>query len=208
MNKLPPTRSAAVQICALSVSKYFGSGISIVTQKIIKRISAVIAAIALFSTHTHLAYASSTVPHQAEVYDVAFSRVGCAKRELMWQDIYILSLYESENDQKAQMLRMDVVYEGDMPDGMPKDWWPELLQVTTRDIVELIDASFGQLKTNDIIQFAYMPSTDESLIFVNNAPVVNSAGGGLYQVIKGMWFGEKPISSKIKKSILGGSCAV
>lgn len=194
-------------MCALTVAdNFFGSGISNVTHRIFKQASALFATIVLISTHAQFAQASAVVPHQAQVYDVAFNRVGCAKRELMWQDIYILSLYESEND--AQMLRMDVVYGGDMPEGMPKDWWPELLKVAPETTVQQIDASFGTLKQHDIIEFAYLPETDESMIFVNTVPTVSVVGSGLYQIIKEMWFGEDPISSKIKKNILAGSCAV
>ena len=126
----------------------------------------------------------------------------------MWTDIYILSLYESPGDSTAQFVRMDVVYEGNMPNGMPDDWRPVLLQVASNVVVDSIDAAFSLLKTDDVIQFAYAPSTDQSVILVNDQPLIQHSGEGLYQAIKGMWFGDKPISKKIKQRILAGTCTV
>jgi hypothetical protein len=153
-----------------------------------------------------MALAAPVIPLQAFIKETAFERIGCGMRKLLWQEVYILCLYTGPGS--ASMLRMDIVYEGDMPDGMPDDWQPHLKKVISEETIDLIDASFGRLDTGDIVQFAYLPETQESAMLVNDQAQVSVPGMELYSSIQARWLGDKPISNKLKKTIVNRDCEI
>jgi len=161
---------------------------------------------------------AQSIPVRSELQQVAFQRVGCGLREMMWRDIYVLSLYNGVYDgsfdgaydgvETARMLRMDVVYDGDMPPGIPDDWRPSLSKVVSQAEIDTIDAAFSKLAKGDVVQFTYIPKTDESYVLVNREVRLGTVGNGLYETIQAMWLGDKPISDKIKRNIEQRVCDV
>ena len=150
--------------------------------------------------------ARAEIPTRAFVQDTAFERVGCGMRRLLFSDIYILCLYDGPSS--ASMLQMDIVYEGDMPDGIPDDWRPHLIEVISDETIARINASFAQLSTGDIVQFAYLPLAHLSALLVNGEVKVSNPGMELYDTVQAMWLGDEPISKRLKKNILGHACDV
>lgn len=150
--------------------------------------------------------AGETVPQSLVFDDLHFHRVGCARRELLWQDIYVLSLYSGPKS--ARLLRMDVVYGGHMPDGLPKDWRPALLKVISQKTFDTFNEAFANLQKGDSVTFTYLPGPDKSQVLVNNQPKVEVPGIALYDTIQNMWLGQDPISKRMKNEILGNVCNV
>jgi len=146
------------------------------------------------------------VPDNLQMGNIGFERVGCSMRQLMWKEIYILSLYSSPS--AARMLRMDVVYGGDMPDGMPDDWRPKLLKVVSEETIDSFDEVFASLQQGDSVEFAYLPEPGESTVRVNGHDQLQVPGLDLYDTLQSMWLGENPISKRIKRDILNNICEV
>lgn len=149
---------------------------------------------------------ADTVPTRSEWQQFAFERVGCGLREIFFKDVYVLSLYRG--DLSAQMLRMDVVFDGDMPSGIPDDWRPPLSRVISQAEISAFNDAFTKLNKGDVVQFAYIPTADESYVLLNGDVRLGTPGPGLYDTVQGMWLGEDPISSKIKRNIENRVCDV
>ena len=146
------------------------------------------------------------VPSNLQMGNIGFERVGCAMRQLMWKEIYVLSLYSSPS--AARLLRMDVVYDGDMPDGMPDDWRPKLMKVVSKETIDNFDKVFSSLERGDSVEFAYLPEASESTVRVNGQTELQVTGLGLYDTLQAMWLGDEPISKSIKRDILNNVCEV
>ena len=104
-------------------------------------------------------------------------------------------------------MRLDVVYDGELPNRMPNDWHRRLNKIVSKRVLEQIDAAFAAIKTGDALQFGYLPQTKESILLLNQTVRLEVQGNGLYEAVKAIWLGDDPVLPHLKTSILAGSCS-
>lgn len=130
--------------------------------------------------------------------------VGCATRSLFFQDIYELALFDGPG--ATESIVMKVVHDGSLPGGLPKDWPPKLRQSISDDIIEEIDTAFALIRPGSDVEIVYNAPQDRSQLVIDGTTAVDVADATTYSAIRAMWFGDDPVSGKLKRRILDGQC--
>ncbi|MBB4659232.1 chalcone isomerase family protein [Parvularcula dongshanensis] len=155
-------------------------------------------------TGTLAAAPSSTAPAEDPLVTEGFDRVGCARRSILFMDLYDLSLFQREDG--ASVIVMDVVHDGDLPKGLPSDWRPKLATRIDRQTIDRIDAAFGMIEPHSRVEIAYAPEANSSTMIIDGRPAVEVRQRATYDAISDMWFGDDPIDEGVKDDILAGKC--
>ncbi len=139
------------------------------------------------------------------VHAAGYDLVGCAKRSVLWHDLYNLALFERDG---GELIVMEVLHEGEMPDGLPDDWPPKLARTLDEDTIAQIDRAFALIRPQSRVEIAYLPGPDRTEIAVDGIALMVLPERATFDAISDMWFGEEPISKGLKAEILGGECAL
>ena len=158
--------------------------------------------------------AGVTVPPTETVQGRQLRLVGCASREMLWMNLYALSLYlpRPMDDASAilgesmpKLLRLDVTYDGRVPNGLPEDWASRLREEVSREFLRTLRGLYNDLRGGDTVRIAYVPGEGTTLS-VNGRTVVSRPGGALMDSMLELWIGQDPVSGDVKRLLLSGSC--
>jgi hypothetical protein len=159
--------------------------------------------------------AGVTLPPTESVQGRQLWLAGCAVRESLWMELYAVSLYLPQgtpteagrilDDGTTKMLRLDVTYDGRVPDGLPQDWARQLRDEVSRDFVRTLRNQYNRLKAGDTVRISYVPSQGTTLS-VNGDTVTTRPGGEVMDGMLGLWIGRDPVSGNMKRLLLSGSC--
>ena len=160
--------------------------------------------------------AGVTLPPAEAVQGRQLRLAGCAVRESLWMELYAVSLYLPPgvpgtdpgrilDGGTAKLLRLDVTYDGRVPDGLPEDWAQRLRDEVGREFMRTLRNQYNQLKGGDTVRIAHVPG-EGSTLSVNGRVVASRPGSDLMDSMLGLWIGRDPVSANIKRLLLSGSC--
>ncbi len=139
---------------------------------------------------------------------------GCGLREVLWYDVYAIGLYLAvspiEPDRirrpdQAKLIRIEVLFDGDMPEDLPSEWRTHLDEILRRDVFKTFRELYRELKTGDRVTLAYTPAHGTS-VRLNGEPEIKSAGHGVMDALLELWLGPKPVSKNLRRLLLSGKC--
>lgn len=158
--------------------------------------------------------AGVTLPASAEVDGRRLRLGGCAVREMWWMDLYTLAMYVPDapidvatmlQPGTPKLVRMDVVYDGEVPGGLPEDWRDRLREEVSREFLRTLQDLYGDLKGGDTVAVAYAPDRGTTLA-ENGEQVAAKPGHGTMEAMLRLFVGRDPVSENMKRLLLQGSC--
>ncbi len=141
---------------------------------------------------------------------------GCGLREVMWVDLYFVAFYleqplrlhrQIRSRDVAKAVRVDIVFDGRIPEQMPEEWRSRLVDVLSRDLVRDLQNLFAELVTEDSLTVSYVPDAGESRVRFNGDVVQSYAGPELIDGLLALWIGPDPVSRNLRRLLLAGECA-
>lgn len=139
---------------------------------------------------------------------------GCGLREVLWQDAYAIGLYLAgspvEPDRirrpdQAKLIRIEVLFDGDIPEDLPSEWRTHLDEILRRDVLKTFRDLYRELKTGDRVTLAYTPAHGTS-VRLNDESEIKSAGHEVMDAFLELWLGPKPVSKNLRRLLLSGKC--
>lgn len=158
--------------------------------------------------------AGVTLPPTETVGSAQLQLVGCSAREKLWMDLYAVSLYlpremasvaRMTDDGVPKLVRLDVTYDGKVPDGLPSEWKQRLREHVSQEFLQTLEAHYNTLRGGDTVRVSYTPGGGTTLS-VNGRTVATRPGGELMNAMLKLWVGPDPVSQDIKSQLLQGSC--
>lgn len=181
---------------------------------------AVVGGVALASTAERASAAEIDgiqVPDELRFTDEQPLRLsGCGLREVMWVDLYFVAFYlerplrrhrQIRSRDVAKAVRVDIVFDGRVPEQMPEEWRSRLVEVLSRDLVRDLQSLFSELVTGDSLTVSYAPNAGVSRVRFNGDVVGSYAGPDLIDGLLSLWIGPKPVSRNLRRLLLSGECA-
>jgi Chalcone isomerase-like len=141
---------------------------------------------------------------------------GCGTREMMFfVDVYVISIYLPEPSADGatimapgtpKLVRLDVVYDGSMPDDLPADWRARLEDEISAEMVDTLQGFYQDIRSGDVVAIGYAPDSG-TRIEVNGETVVARPGDQLIGAMLEIWIGADPISENLKRLLLHAPCS-
>ena len=186
-------RNASTLVCVILIAYLTGTSTS--------ALAAQVAGITLAPTET--------------VHGQTLHLTGCGVREELWMEIYTVSLYLPQGTladasrirerNVPKLLRLDVTYNGSVPNGLPDEWAQRLREQVSHEFIRTLQNQYNDLKQGDTVRIAYVPNEGTTLS-VNGQVVTTRTGAELMDAMLDLWIGTNPISGNIKRLLLSGSC--
>lgn len=159
---------------------------------------------------------------QVQVADQKLVLNGAGVRSIFFIKMYVAGLYLAGKqstteavmaDTNAKRIALNVVVEDADPEhflngfrkGIERNHGEkEMAELKARHdaFIHLFD-SVKEVKKGDVIAFDWLPGTGTRVTF-NGTELGNVAGEDFYRALLSIWIGEKPVSSDMKKGLLGG----
>lgn len=158
--------------------------------------------------------AGITLPPSETVNGTRLELAACAVREELWTNLYVVSLYTPgaiagaavmAGDQNPRLVRLDVTYTGEVPDGLPEAWRTRLQQRIASEFIRTLKNQYDKLRQGDTVRLAFIPGRGTTLS-VNGREVASSKDSTLMDEIADIWTGPDAISANIKRTLLRGGC--
>lgn len=158
--------------------------------------------------------AGVTLPPTESVQGAQLQLAGCAAREELWTDLYAVSLYlpagatgaaRMIDDQTPKLVRLDVTYNGEVPDGLPSEWKERLQQRVSQEFIQTLQNQYNKLRGGDTVRISYAPGSG-TILSVNGNTIVTQPASELMNAMMQVWIGPNPVSDNIKRHLLRGSC--
>lgn len=177
-----------------------------------------------FAIVSVLALGAAPASHAAEVAGVllpATETVGgtrlelkaCAAREELWTNLYAVSFYlpsgtgvaQGVSGNTAKLVRLDVTYDGQVPDGLPSTWKEQLQQHVSQEFLRTMQGLYNNLKGGDTVLVSFLPGSGTT-VSVNGQQVSTSPGDDALNAMMRLWVGQNPVSGSMKRLLLSGQC--
>jgi len=134
--------------------------------------------------------AGVTLPESEPAGGTALPFAGCAAREELWTSLCAVSLYLPQpgagvavitDDRTAKVVRIDVTYGGQVPDGLPATWQRGLQVYVSREFMQTLQGVYDNLQGDDTVRVAYAPGSGSSMS-VNGRAVATCSGGATWSM--------------------------
>ncbi len=157
--------------------------------------------------------AGVTLPSTETVDGRRLRLKACAVREELWTNLYAVSLYLPQQTAAAQvvtaqspkLVRIDVTYGGEVPNGLPAEWKQGLQHHVSQEFLQTLQGLYNDLKSGDTVRVSYSPKSGTSLS-VNGRDVASRPGDAVFNAMMRLWVGPNPVSQNIKRLLLEGRC--
>lgn len=158
--------------------------------------------------------AGGALPPTETVGGTQLQLVGCSAREKLWMDLYAVSLYlpremasvaRMTEDGVPKLVRLDVIYDGEVPNGLPSEWKQRLQEHVLQEFMQTLESHYNTLRGGDTVRISYAPGGGTTLS-VNGKTVATRPGGDLMDAMLKLWVGPNPVSQNVKSELLQGSC--
>ena len=100
-------------------------------------------------------------------------------------------------------IRVEVLYDGRLPGGVPSSWWEELVPVLTPGEEQKLRAAFQRLASGQDIWITYDPPQG-TRIFHNGSTVLVTRDHALMNAVLDLWLDDTPVSRGIRSTLLAG----
>ena len=156
--------------------------------------------------------AAAGAPQSIEVGGSRLTLQGEGTRsKFFFVDLYSVALYLPHRFSEAgriwdegvpKALRAEILYEGSLPDEIPKSWKVELLPALTFEQKLDLALVYASLDTGDTILITYAPDSGTRML-VGDAVVLTDPGDALIRAFLDLWVGKSPVSKELRGSLLG-----
>jgi hypothetical protein len=99
-------------------------------------------------------------------------------------------------------LIVEILYNGSMPDKVPKSWSNELLPGLTFEQKHAVADAWANLSTGDTIRLTYAPGSGTSLR-LGEREVLRDGDDAIMRSFLDVWVGRSPVSKELRGSLLG-----
>jgi hypothetical protein len=158
-----------------------------------------------------------TLPPTITYSDKQLALAGCGTREIsvffVGIDLYVISLYLPTPTTDvatilapgtAKLVRLNVVYDGSMPDSLPDEWRTRIEDAVSAEMLRTLQGFYKRIRSGDVVTVGYAPDSDTTLR-INGEAVVSQSGNDLIDTMLRIWIGDSPISDNLKRLLLKGS---
>ncbi|WP_119459969.1 chalcone isomerase family protein [Rhodospirillaceae bacterium SYSU D60014] len=156
----------------------------------------------------------ATLPPELTVSGRTLELAGCGTRELMLMDLYAIGLYVPRpplqrpqilDPQTTKAVRLQVVYDGTVPDDIPDEWRARLTDMVRQDLIRTLQGFYREIRSGDQVTITYTPDSGTT-IRINGESVVAKPGHDLIHAMLTLWIGDNAISGNLRQLLLQGSC--
>ena len=139
---------------------------------------------------------------------------GCGIREVLWTDVYMVALYMPVPTRDARPIfdralakavRVEIIYDGDVPEEMPTEWRRYLRQELSRDVFRAFRNLYSELEQGDVLLAGFTPGAGTA-VTVNNETVATSPDSNIVDALLELWIGHDPVSKNLRRLLLKGDC--
>lgn len=156
--------------------------------------------------------AFAVTPGSLEVSGTRLSLQGQGTRSKFFVDLYSVALYLPHrfpadeagriwNERLPKALRVQILYNGSLPDKIPQSWKAELQPALTFEQKEALAQAYGNLNTGDTIHITYAPDSG-TRIAVGDRVVLTDRGDALMRAFLDLWAGRSPVSKELRGALL------
>jgi hypothetical protein len=154
--------------------------------------------------------ALAAVPETVTVDGQTLVLNGYGTREALAIDLYTAALYlprpmsdadEIEDPALAKAFRIEVVYQGALPDEIPETWREELLPPLNEGQAAALRRAYRTLARGDVITVSYAPGSGTT-VALNGEAVLRDPGHGLIAGCLDLWLGPDPVSEDLRARLL------
>ncbi|SMF80888.1 Chalcone isomerase-like [Tistlia consotensis] len=154
--------------------------------------------------------AGAAAPDRLALAGGPLARAGEAVRSLLWIDLYRVTLYLPESRRPAPPLdqpdlakafRVEVLYDGDLPDRIPADWADKLLPALEPADRLRLKRSYRGLSAGDELLFSFFPGRG-TLMEVDGRPVIATRDDRFMKAIVALFAGPDATSSQVREALL------
>ncbi len=154
------------------------------------------------------------LPDRLDAVDRSFYLTSCGMREVLWYDLYLVSLYTEDRSNDLyryrstatpKAVRLEILYDGDVPDQIPSEWRSHLREEISREMFMVLQDLFQEVETNDVVVIAYEPQEGNAL-YVNGERQAFKPNGDLIHALLDLWLGQEPVSKNLRRLLLSESC--
>lgn len=100
-------------------------------------------------------------------------------------------------------IRVAVLYDGNLPGGIPSRWWDELVPALTSDQEQKLRAAFAQLASGQDIWITYQPR-EGTRIYHNGRTVLATRDHTLMDAVLDLWLDDTPVSHDVRDTLVTG----
>lgn len=138
-------------------------------------------------------------------------RVGQAVRRLLWIDLYRVSFYlpdardtlrRMERPSVAKAFRVEVLFDGELPDEVPGKWAAKLLPPLAPADQDRLRRAYRALRPGDELLFSFAPGRG-TLMEHDGRPVLRTADHALMTGILDLFVGPDAVSPELRAALLG-----
>lgn len=156
----------------------------------------------------------AAAPQTVQVANHTLTRVSEATRSRLFGllDVYRVSIYVPRGHATlpalwsagtAVALRVEVLYNGPLPDHIPSAWKKELMPVLSAAQAQLLKKGYARLESGDVIEIRFVPGGGTA-VSVAGRPVLTDRGFELMAAFLNIWMGQTPVSEDVKRELLRG----
>lgn len=155
--------------------------------------------------------AAASLPKALQVGGERLTLSGHGTRnELLFVELYAVGLYLPQRMSDAQAIsqpkvpkavRVEIRYDGSLPDRIPAGWRSELMPALTKDQQETLVRHYQQLKPGDTITISYTPDSG-TRVAVSDREILQDNGHEVMKAFLDVWIGRQPVSEDLKQSLL------
>ncbi len=127
-------------------------------------------------------------------------------------NIYRVSLYVDQTHATLDALRalrspiarrVDILYEGSLPDEIPSDWKRELMPALGPGQQKSLVQAYARLSPRDSIEIRFAPG-EGTTVSVSGRRILTDDGFELIAAFLDIWMGQTPVSDDIKDQLIAG----
>ena len=164
-----------------------------------------------------LAGDTDLAPNSLQTPNRTLTVFSCGLREVMWTDIYSVAFYLPDRRGRGEALwdadvpkaiRVEIVYEGEVPDGLPSEWREQLEEVLSEETLQEFNALYSELAGGDVVEVLYGPKRG-AVVRVNDRQkdsIVVRSPHGLIEALLELWIGEHPVSKGLRRELKTRGC--
>jgi hypothetical protein len=132
------------------------------------------------------------------------------RTELVFVELYSVALYLPHNMSKPRAiegasvpkaLRVQIRYDGSLPDRIPAGWRSELMPALTQQQQQQLLQQYQKLQQGDVITISYAPETGTT-VAVNGGQILQDESDQVMNAFLDVWIGQTPVSEDLKQALL------
>lgn len=157
------------------------------------------------------ALAGAAAPPTITVAGEELVRAGQGERKRWFIDLYKVGFYlprgrtilsAAADRSVPKAFRIQVTYEGKLPDDIPRQWRQQLLPPLDGAQARALNDMYARLQRGDVVMVRYVPG-DGTRLNRNGVHVLSTPGHRLMAAFVDLFLGANPVSEDLRAELLG-----